>query len=502
MFRIIDLIVVIIFMLIMAGVGIYFSKKNNSTEEYFLGNRSFPGWVIGLSMLGTSISSITFLALPAAAFILDYRQAVPNLAVPFVALAAVLVFIPFFRVGKATSAFEYLEHRYGQVVRLYAASSFIVLQLLRLATVLYLVSIPIASMTGFNIIGVIIVAGIFIGFYTVLGGIDAVIWTDVVQTIVLLLGGIVCLGIIIYLLPGGLNEVIEVGSKFNKFSLGPINWGLDSRTFLVLFLLGIVNFTTEFSSNQNLVQRYLAAKSTREARKATIICAAMSIPTWLSFFFLGTCLFVFYKAFPTVNVAAMTADEVLPYFILTKTPPGVAGVIIAACLAAAMSSLDSSINAISTIITVDFVKRYGKTNNDSKDLKLARIFGVLAGGLMIIGAIIINIIPKESVNDLGLILSSIFGGGLLSLYMLGFFTKRVGNKAILIGLGAGLILNFYLMLNSFGLLPQILRCNVHSYWTTILVNLLLITVAYTISFFCPSKKNLVKLTVWTMKKNN
>lgn len=493
--RIPDVIAVLIFLVSMAGVGIYFAKRNKSTEEYFLGNRSFPGWAVGLSMLGTSISSVTFLALPAAAYVLDYRQAVSNMVLPLVAIAAIFIFIPFFRRGHSTTAFEYLEKRYGTGIRVYAAASFIVLQLLRLATVLYLVSIPVASMTGFDVIWVMVVGGIFIGFYTVLGGIEAVIWTDVVQTIILLLGGILCFVFIIYDLPGGLNEVFQVGSEHQKFSLGPISWALNERTFFVMLLLGVINFTTEYSSNQNVVQRYLAVKSTREARKATLICAAMSIPTWMAFFFLGTCLFVFYKNFPTAEIAKLSADEILPYFILTRIPAGLAGVIIAACLAAAMSSLDSSINAISTVTTIDFLKKYCPGRQDKFYLKWAKSFAVLAGVLMIIGAIILYKIPKESITDLSIILGSIFGGGILGIFMLGFFSKRVGNKAIIIGLSMALGLNIFLMFNCFGWLPQCLTVEIHAYWTSAFVNIILILVAYISSLIWPNKKELDGMTV-------
>lgn len=498
--RIPDLIAVLVFLVGMAGVGIFFAKRNKSTEEYFLGNRSFPGWAVGLSMLGTSISSVTFLALPAAAYVLDYRQGVMNLVLPIVSIVAIFIFIPFFRRGHNTTAFEYLENRYGGIVRFYAAASFVMMQLLRLSVVLYLVSLPVASMTGFSVIWVMIVGGIFIGFYTVLGGIEAVIWTDVVQTIVLLLGGILCLGFIIYDLPGGLSEIIKIGSENNKFSLGPISWALNERTFFVMLLLGVINFTTAYSSDQNVVQRYLAAKSMREARKATLFCAFMSIPTWAAFFFLGTCLFVFYTVFPSPEVNKLSAEEILPHFILTRVPAGLAGIIIAACLAAAMSSLDSSINAISTILTVDFLKKYKPGCDDRYYLKWAKIFAVIAGFFMIAGAVILLKIPKESMTDLSIIIGSLFGGGILAVFMLGFFTKRVGNKAILSGLLSGLILNLYLMLNNFACLPKVLCIEVHAYWTSAFVNLLVFIIAYSSSFLWPNKKELDGMTVWTMPR--
>lgn len=497
--RTLDLLVVLLYMIGMAGVGLYCARRTTTTEGYFLGNRAFPGWAIGLSMLGTSISSVTFLALPAAAYILDYRQAVPNLTLPIVAVVAVVLFIPLFRRGRATSAFEYLEARFGTWARTYAAASFIFLQLVRLSTVLYLVSIPVASMTGVHVLWVVLIGGVFIGFYTVLGGIEAVIWTDVVQTVILLLGGVVCIGAVILSLPGGLAEVVSVGAAHDKFSFGPLEASFDHRTFLALLLLGLVNFTTEYSSNQNVVQRYLAARSTYEARKATLICAAMSVPTWMMFFFLGTCVFVYYQAFPDPRVAEASADQVLPIFILSQIPAGVAGLLIAACLAAAMSSLDSSINSIATVVTTDFVRRFGRRRDETHLFAVARFASVGAGVLMIGGAAIMHVVPRESMNDLMLILGSIFGGGILAIYMIGFFARWIGSRALLAGVVLGVSLNLYLMFNAFELLPAWLHLDVHAYWTTVLVNLTVVTVSILVALVWPNRKPTQGLTVWSLR---
>ena len=500
MFRLWDLVAIILFLAGMAGMGLWFARRNTSTEAYFLGNRSFPGWAVGISMLGTSISSVTFLAIPAAAYVLDYRQAVTNLALPFVAVIALIFFIPLFRQGALTSAYEYLEKRFGVLVRSYAALSFLVLQVVRLAMILYLVSIPIEGMLGIPILWIIIVGGAVVSVYTVFGGIEAVIWTDVVQTFILLGGGLLCLGLMVWDLPGGFGQVIEIGTEFNKFSLGPMRGGFNERTFFAVLLLGLVNFTNEYASNQNVVQRYIASKSLREARKATLICMFMSVPTWMSFFFLGSCLYAFYKLVPDAAVANLAADEVLPHFILTRTPPFLGGVIIAACLAAAMSSLDSSINSISTVCSVDFVKRYGRERSDASLLKIAKIIAVVCGMFMIGGAAALVHIPKESVNDFCLIIASMFGGGKLAIFLLGFFTTRVSGRALLAGLIPAILFNLYLACNTLGWVPEALRMPIHAYWTGILVNAGLALVAYLASFRFPCRRNLTGLTVWTQQE--
>ena len=379
----INLSVVIVFLLGMAGMGIYFLKRNNSTEEYFLGGRKIPGWALGLSMVGTSISSITFLALPAAAYVLDYRQLTPNLFMPVAALVACWLFIPFFRRGRKTTAYEYLESRYGTGIRIYSALYAMLGQLLRLGLILYLVVLPLSAMLHISEGTAIIAFGVITCFYTVFGGIEAVVWTDVVQTIILLGGGLLCVAAVVVQLPGGAPQVFEIGMQYDKFSLGPLDFSFSERTFWVMSLIGFLGFVTEFSSNQNVVQRYIAAPTLREARKATLICIVMSVPTWIFFFFIGTCLFVFYKVHPSAEVAAMKPDDVLPHFILTEIWPGVGGVIIAACLAAAMSSLSSSINAVSTIWTIDFLRLIRHKSEDRFELVNAKLASGFAGLFMI-----------------------------------------------------------------------------------------------------------------------
>jgi SSS family solute:Na+ symporter len=485
----------------MAVMGLWFAKRNRSTEAYFLGNRNFPGWAIGLSMVGTSISSMTFLAFPAAAFALDWRQVVPNLMLPLVAVLAILVFIPLFRRGQATSAFEYLEERFGPLMRLYGALSFVLLQLIRLGTVLYLVAIPVSVLLGVPIVWVIVLGGLFIMVYTVAGGIEAVIWTDVVQTLVLLGGGVLCVMFIALDLPGGLGRVMADGWDAGKFGVGEMTWDLGERTFYTMILLGIFMWLSEYSSNQNVVQRYLSARSLREARKATGLCAVLSVPTWSLFFFVGTALFVYYQAMPDEVVAGLHPDEVFPHFIVTQLPVGVAGLILAAVLAAAMSSLDSSINAVATVSVVDLLKRrFAPGRDDGFYLRWARLISVAAGLMMIAGAIVFDRLPKESMVDLTLIISAVFGGCLCGMFLLGFFTTRVDGLAVGVALIVAVIANVYFALNTIGWLPEALAVDLHAYWVGIVVNIIFAVIAYSVALARRPgpQRHLAGLTVWTL----
>ncbi len=313
---IINLAVLALFLAGMAYMGVYFSKRNRDTETYFLGNRAMPGWAVGLSMLGTSISSVTFLAFPAAAFALDYRLLAPNFTVPLIALFAAWIFVPFFRRDGMVTAYEYLEKRFGIEPRLYAASAFMLSSLVRLAVVLYLVALPLTALLGLRLETVIIAVGVVTLFYTVSGGLEAVIWTDVAQTFILLGGGLLCIVLVVWRIPGGIAEVFQTGMEFDKFSLGPCEMTFGDRALPLLVLMGITSFLSEYCSNQNIIQRYIASESLREARKATLISAFGSFPTWIIFFFLGTCLFVFYRVNPELLPAGITADAVLPHCIL------------------------------------------------------------------------------------------------------------------------------------------------------------------------------------------
>lgn len=500
MANLINLSVVALFLLGMAGMGVYFLKRNNSSEEYFLGGRKIPGWALGLSMVGTSISSITFLALPAAAFVLDYRQLTPNLFMPVAALIACWIFIPFFRRGLKTTAYEYLESRYGTGIRIYAALYSLLGQLLRLAIILYLVVLPLSEMLDISESTAILAFGVITCFYTVFGGIEAVVWTDVVQTVILLGGGLLCVAAVAFQLPGGLPQILEIGMEYDKFSLGPLDFSFSERTFWVMSLIGFIGFISEFSSNQNVVQRYIAAPTLREARKATLICIVMSLPTWIFFFFIGSCLFAYYKVFPSAEVAAMKPDDVLPHFILTEIWPGVGGVIIAACLAAAMSSLSSSINAVSTIWTIDFLRLMRRKGNDRFELVNAKLASGAAGIIMIAGAWGISLIPRESVYDLSAILGALLCSAGLTPFMLGFFTTRIGNRAILSGMYAALVFSVYNILNYFKLLPEPLQWNIHIYMAGPVCNGVMLAVALAYSLFRPAPvtEQLRGLTVWTL----
>ena len=486
-----DLSVVLVYFVGVTLIGIYWAKRNKSTDEYFLGNRSFGGWVIGLSMIGTSISSVTFLAFPGDTYKTAWLRIISNVGIIAGTIAAAYLYIPFFRGSKATTAYQFIEGRWGKSVRAYGAASFLPGQLLRLCTILYLLSQLVQTLTGIPLWICVIAAGIFVSFYTVVGGIEAVVWTDVVQTFVLILGGIMILAVIVLALPGGLWQIFEVAIRDNKLSFSelvvdpdtgqgsllPASWGFtfSEKTALMMLLTGILGWIDQLASNQNVVQRFCAAKSTAEARKATWITCWTSLPIWAYFAFIGTALYVFFQVFPDgtardilLGLNNAKAEQILPYFALHYLPIGIAGLVVAAALAAAMSSLDSSINAISTVTIVDIYRPYiVKNRDDDHYLKAARWIAIIASIIMIAGALILVATPTKTLQDTLHVVGSFLGGGIMVIFMLGLFTKIGDAKGIFIGLGFLYTYKIWVFLCNVDVLPATWRPPVDNYFVGI-----------------------------------
>ncbi len=512
-----DLLVMLLYFGAITGMGVYFAKRSKSTEEYFLGNRRFPGWAIGLSLVGTSISSLSFLGIPGDSFKTAWLRFLVGVSMPVVVVAGAYVFLPFYRLTKTTSAFEYLENRFGVSTRLYGAFAFLISQLVRIGIILYLLSLVLHELTEMPLWLCIVASGVFVSFYTVAGGIEAVVWTDVIQTVILAVGGALCMMKVIALLPGGLGEVLSVGTAAGKFQFAELmadgtlrktSWGfsLSEKTALMVVFVGLTHFMAEYACNQNVVQRYCASSSAREARKAMVICCIASLVIWTFFRFLGTSLYVFFTRFPNPDTDAMLAgaqkaEQVLPYFILHYLHPGISGLVLAAVLAAAMSSLDSSLNAISAVSIVDVYRRHlVKGRDDAHYLRAARMIAIGASVFMILGAWVLAYSKNKTIGDTGTALSSILAGGLLGLYLLGFLTVRGDARAVSVAIVCTVLWSLYMTLARYELLPDAWLPSIDSYYAGIIGHLVMFSVGYTLALLIPHKpRDLTNLSIWTQE---
>ena len=499
--RTLDLAVILIYLAGMALMGWYFSRRNNSTEEYFVGSRNYPGWVIGLSMLSTTISSFTFLALPSITYSLDWRQALPNLLYPIPALFAIFLIVPFFRRMKFTSGIEYLEYRFNPVMRGYTAWVFLLTSCIGMGGIIYMVALPISLLTGFSVPTVIVVTALVIGLYTVTGGIDAVIWTDVIQGLVLLFGGIVALAVIWHGIPGGLSEFAEITAAHRKFSFGEFDFNLNERTFFTILLMGTWSWIGSFVCPQ-FVQRVSAARSTHDARKALGISMGFCLPTWILFLFIGTSLFVYYQIHPEPALEGVRADSVFPFFIMKEMPPVISGLVIAGALAAAMSTIDSAINSFSAVAVTDVLKRHlAPGRSDRYYLNAGKICAGIYTLMMVMGGLFFHWYANETAIDFIWKTGSFLGGCTAAVYMIGFFTRRVNGKAALTALVLTLLFNGWLIAGEAGWLPEYMCLKIHPYIVGLAINLFFLITAFAASFvFRRQEKELTDLTIWTLKE--
>jgi len=417
-----DKVILIIYFAAVILFGAYFRKKSSTAAGFMIADGKLPGWAVGLSMLGTFVSSITFLAYPGQAYNFNWDVFVFSLTLPIAALAATLYFIPLYRMRVKVSAYEYLEQRFGPWARVYGSISFMLGSLARIGMILFLVSIVLHNLTGWSYATIIIMTGVGVTLYTVLGGIEAVIWTDVVQVVILLGGAVATAMILLSGMPEGPGQVFTIARQHNKFSFG--SWDLDliRPTAWVVALYGIIENFRNFGVDQNYVQRYQVTRSIKEASRSVWTAAIAYIPVSALFLFIGTALFAYYTVhpdqLPPSLAGPLAGDKIYPHFIVTQFPLGIRGLIIAAIFAAAMSSIDSSLNCVSTLSLLDFYKRYLNPNADEKaSIRMLRGFTIFWGILGTLAGL--AMIRVQTALETGWQLAGIAGGGVVGLFLLG-----------------------------------------------------------------------------------
>jgi len=419
--------------LLLAG-GAYFARREKGTRDFFLGGQRVRWWAAGISIFGTQLSAITFMAIPAKAYDTDWSYILIHITIVLVAPLVVFFYLPFFRRLNLTTAYEYLEKRFNVAVRLLGAIAFCLMQFGRLGIVLFLPAIALSTVTNFNIYVCILIMGVVCTIYTTLGGIEAVIWTDVFQVAVLLGGALLSLVIIASRVEGGVAHIADVALQENKFNIVNLTWDYATASVWVIFLGNLFSNLIPYSADQTVVQRYLTTPSEKQAAGAIWTNAAMTLPVATVFFFLGTALYVFYRAHPHRLHSDLATDAILPWFIVHELPGGVAGLVVAAIFAAAMSSLDSSLNSMATVLVTDFYHRFRPSATDRARLWLARISTILLGVLGTGCALIMATYPIKSLWDLFLILLGLLGSGLAGIFALGIFTRRATGVGAMSGL--------------------------------------------------------------------
>lgn len=438
-----DLAVLLTYLVGVTGFGCWFYWRNRDSERYMSAGRSVPGWAVGLSIFGSYVSSISFLANPGKSYAGDWNPFVFALTLPLAAWVAVRWFVPFFRASGHLSAYEHLEQRFGAWARTYAVVCYLFTQVARLGTIVYLLALALVPLTGWDIRTIIVVAGAVIIIYPLVGGTEAVIWTGVVQAVVLVGGALACVVVLLLRMPGGAGEVFTAAAAHDKFSLGSFGGSLAAPTFWVVGVYGLVINLQNFGIDQSYVQRYVTAKSDAAAGRSVWGGALLYLPIGAAFFFIGTALFAFYTAQPALLPADTPADAVFPHYISTQLPSGLAGLVIAGLCAAAM---DSNLNCMSTLFLNDIYRRYLRPAATEKESMRVLYLSTLVFGAVCVAASLAMIRIKSAL-DVWWELAGIFGGGMLGLFLLGRLAPRAGRRAGLAGVTAGVVLILWMTLS-------------------------------------------------------
>jgi SSS family solute:Na+ symporter len=445
-----DILVIAVYLLILVGIGLYFSGRQKTTDAYFVAGRSVPGWAAGLSLLATIITSVTFIAYPGAAYAGDWNLLVPGIL--FIAVIAMLgpVVVPFFRHVVSMSVYEYFGKRFGAGVRMYASFAFAAGHFAKMGFVFYLLALSVAGFTGWPIWLLIVGLGAITVFYTLVGGLKAVIWTDVAQGMLLWTGVGTTLVLLLFASPASPGAMLHLIAANHKTSLGSMSFDLAKPTFWTLALYGFFFYLQKYTADQTVVQRYLAAKSDRSALRGILMGASLCLPVWTAFMLIGSLLWAFYKLSGQHLPAAITRpDQVFPYYMVSQMPVGVGGLFLAALFGAAMSMLASDLNCLGLILVEDFYSQFFPSHSDERRLRFGKIAIVFCGVLAIAVAMRLSS-TQGSALSLYYTATAIVAGGLAGLFLLAFLSRRAGRAAAIAGIAANLIFTAYATLTMDG----------------------------------------------------
>lgn len=503
----IDITIVIISVILTLGVGFYFANKQKSSQYYFAGGNDIPAWAIGMSIFATLISSVTFLAYPAASYKSNWILLVQGLMVPIILVGFIWFIVPLFRKVIRLSTYEYFERRFGRFARMYSSIAFILTHFSKMGTVLYLVSLALTDLTGIPITMYIIFLSIAIIAISFLGGMEAIIWMDVIQGFLLIGGGLLCLGILLFQSAGGPVEALSQAFEMKKIDVGPYDFTFSELTFWVMLINGAFYALQKYGTDQTIVQRYLTAKSDKEAKKAAYIGILFSVPIWTLFMLIGSLLYVFYNSGNAILPDGMKADQVFPYFISTELPVGAIGLVLAGLIAAAISTLDADLNCLAAIGVEDFYEKLKPNCTDKERLFMGKLLVLIAGLAMTFVALLYVSWEGEGVLGVVFELYAIFSAGVVGIFLLGLFSTRANKQGLLVGLISCILFTAYAVLTTTDIDNQIIldlgeyNFPHHKYMLGVYSHLIVLVVGYFASFFFKSEKVDEELTIYGYLKN-
>ncbi|MFT3817399.1 MAG: sodium/solute symporter [Rubrivivax sp.] len=466
-----DWLVIVVYLAGMLGIGLYFylREKRHSTAEFFVGGRSIPFWAAGVSLYAANTSSISYIAIPAKAFETNWQYMTNNLIAVLGLMFVAVWIVPLLRRLDLMSVFSYLETRFHPAIRMLASGLFMLTQLgSRMSVILFLPSLAIATITGIPVTWSILLMGGFTIVYTALGGMKAVVWTDIVQLVVKMGGALFAIGFMVWSLDGGVAEFVRAAAAEHKTKLFDFSFDLTKATVWGFVFLVLFDVVLTFPKDQVLMQRTLSTPNARDAGRSIWAFAAIMIPGGFVFYGIGTALFVYYQHHPERMNPLLTIDATFPLFIAAELPSGLTGLIIAGIFAAAMATLSSIINSVSTLASVDFYEKLVKHPDPARSVRFAEWMTVAAGLVGIGFALVLSRYDIHSLFDVSIELAGLLGGGFAGAYTLGMFTRRANSQGVAIGVASSIVLTtiawwFNLLHPYFYLAISIMLCIVIGY---------------------------------------
>ncbi|HLP25234.1 MAG TPA: sodium:solute symporter, partial [Acidobacteriota bacterium] len=430
-----DWAVIVVYLAAMVWIGSWFSRDEKGASGYFLGGRQIPWWAAGLSIWATGVSAISFMAIPAKTYATNWHRIAEPMGNVVVLVGGAFLFIPLLRRLNLTTVMEHTELRFHPSLRLVSTCFMVLMQIGgRMATTLLLPSMALSAATGLSQTIAILAMGVVTTIYTALGGFKAVIWTDVVQTVLMLGGALLTFGIIVFHVPGGLGGVLEITREFDKFQ--PFDWTPDLTTATV-YVFGLWTVGQLLGGvSQDFAQRAFSTPSVRAAQRSMITAAVVSIPGTLIFFGTGTALFAYYHTHAAQLPPLLANDNIVPLFVVQNVPAGLAGLIVAGIFAAAMSTL-SGMNSVATVVVRDYYRFSGRASDDVREVRLARVVTYACGALATGAALYMAELSVASLWDNFSKTMAILGGGMAGVGALGMLTTRANTFGVYCSIAAG-----------------------------------------------------------------
>ncbi len=485
----IDYGVIILYFVILAWIGFSFSKQESS-EEFSLGNRKVKWWAAGLSMFATGASAISFMAIPALAFSTNLVWLFPLIAfIPGYFVTAYFIF-PMLRRLEITSTYEYLERRFNRPLRLISSAQSILFQTFaRTSVVLVLPALAISAVTGIDVYLSVLVMGLLTTIYTAVGGFEAVIWTEVFQAVLMLLAPIAIIAVCIFSLPGGAGEFVQIGNANGKFDFALLTWDVTVPAVWILIVMQFLTCTVATAGDQPVIQRVFSAPLA-EVRKVNAMSTVCGIVIGILVNVMGLAIFAYFHAHPQQFDPVAQNDQVVPMFVAQAMPIGMAGMIIAAIFAASMSTVASIMNSVATLFTEDFYMRFRKSATDRERLLTLKTGSYVVG---VIGTVMALLLAAQDIKSMMVVwsqLSALLGGGIVGVYSLGMFTKRANGFGAICGAITSMILTV------------LIKAYTPLHWGTYLPIAIIscIVFGYLFSLLRPGTKNIEGLTVFTPAK--